>query len=114
MDAEINTRKVTETKTFVTFNIGTECEEEFELPRVLDFLEAIMETDGYVSGIESPNHFEKKIAEALEEKNLVDKSYSAGWHEVDKEEINNLWERLMCVYYEDLTEDEVDAEDMVR
>lgn len=114
MDAEINTREVTETKTFVTFNVGTEYEEEFELPMVLDFLETIMGTDGYMSGIKFPDHFEKKIAETLEKKGLVDRSYSAGWHEVDKKEINNLWESLMCAYYEDLTEDEVEAEDMIR
>lgn len=113
MNVEINTREVTETKTFITLNVGTEYEDEFELPRVLDFLETIMETDGYMSGIKAPDHFEKKIAEALE-KGVVDRTYSAGWYEVDEEKINSLWERLMCVYYEDLTEDEVNAEDMMR
>lgn len=77
---------------------------EFETGKVIEFLESLMGTDGFMSGIKHLNYPDKELAEALEEEGLIGRTYSAGWQEKDEEGINELWEMCMEEYtdYDDI------------
>lgn len=109
MEIETDEREVTRTVLYVTLNKGTDDEAEVEAARLLDVLEGIMGTDGFMTGVKHPDYHEKTILEALDDADLVGRSYSAGWHEHDEDAVDSLWERVMVAYHDDLDESDVDA-----
>lgn len=110
MNIQTETRDVTTTKTFVSFDES----DEFEVPLVIDFLESIMGTDGFMSGLRNLGYSEKQIAEALQKQGIVDHTHSAGWFETEPEQINMLWETLMSEFHNDLEKSELDAKESFR
>lgn len=106
MNIKTETREVTKTKTFVTFNSETNEEVEFEMGRVIDFLESLMGTDGFMTGVKNLDYSDRELAEALEEEGLIARTYSAGWHEKDEDRVNELWETCMEEY---MDYDDIDA-----
>lgn len=99
---DIEEREITVTKVYISLN-----DYEFEAPRFLDFIETIEGTDGFMSGVTNVSGTDRKIAEALEEMGIVAHTHSAGWFVKDEDVLEELWERSMVLYHDDLDEETV-------
>lgn len=89
-DISVETRTVE--RKYVT--IG---DESFPAGYVLDLIEALQGTDGFVSGVNCGG-LDADIAEALEETEAVGHSYSAGYFEKDAEALAEMQETIWEAY----------------
>lgn len=86
-----------ETKTVerkcVTFDSG----ESFPVSKVLDFLEMVEGTDGFIRGLRCTG-MDDEIAEHFKEMGVVGHTHAAGYYEKDAERRREMFEELLKYY----------------
>lgn len=90
MDIEFTTKSV-ETK-YIKIN-----GEEFRMSLAFDFINLVLDTDGFLTGVKCTGT-ERDFAEALEEEGLVGHSHSAGFFSKDEDGLRELRGQLYDQY----------------
>lgn len=90
----IESKEVTETKTFVTIN-----GEELLATKVHKFITELEGTDGFMTKVRWSHKYEK-IAEAMIEEGLVNKDIRGSWYARNEERLEELKKQLEDVFYD--------------
>jgi hypothetical protein len=74
---------------------------KFKASLLIDIIEDIHGTDGYMSGLTGPNPMEREILEGLKDLGLVDGGKRSPWFESDEDGLQEVYEAALSELYDE-------------